>query len=110
MRAAFSLNEIHHNDHVFEVVDGDNDVLYQNDFVATARTPLGGQRIYLSRDNIANIISCEDPNSVPHEAGHSLGCYTLSRRREHGDGALPSKNWTSPARITNQILCTPLIT
>ncbi|PWV47154.1 RHS repeat-associated protein [Chitinophaga sp. S165] len=73
LRAVFSLNQIKDRDHIFEVVDSDNEVLEKDGYYTTGRAPMGGLRIYLSRDNIADIISGEDPNSAPHEAGHTAG-------------------------------------
>jgi RHS repeat-associated protein len=72
LKVALSVDQIKDDDHIFEVVDGDSHVWDENPGATGAGT-FGGLRIFLNRDNISNIISGADPNTVPHEAGHTAG-------------------------------------
>jgi RHS repeat-associated protein len=96
LRAVLSVDQIRDKDHIFEVVDR-GDKVWQDNVGATGRGTFGGLRIFLNRDNISNIISGEDPNTAPHEAGHTAGWI-------HPEEARSTSGWSASSQELDETI------
>lgn len=97
LRTVSSLDEINKTDHIIEIVNND-DLPFKEDKKATGRSPIGGLRTYINYDDVDEIMSGEDANTVPHELGHTAGLV-------HPHESLRSLKWNAydqSLRTTNQ--------
>nr|WP_295869882.1 DUF6443 domain-containing protein [uncultured Chitinophaga sp.] len=74
LKTVSALEEISNTDHIIDIIDPESDNSPMgNAKEATGRSPFGGLRSYINYNNLNKIMSGEDPNTVPHELGHTAG-------------------------------------
>ena len=93
LRTVTSTNEIKSTDHIIEIVNAANEV-FDGHSEATGRSPLGGLRTYINYNMIGRIMSGDDPNTVPHELGHTAGLI-------HPEDYDESRKWSSSEQYLN---------
>ena len=85
LRTVISTDDIRNTDHLIEVADPNNSV-WEGQSQASGRAPLGGLRTYINSNSVEDIIAGRDPNTVPHELGHTAGLI-------HPEGARSGGGW-----------------
>jgi RHS repeat-associated protein len=76
LRTVKSISEIKDEDHIIEIVSpNQNGIFTGANAEAWGRSPIGGLRVYINYNHLNEIMKDKagDPNTVPHELGHTLG-------------------------------------